>query len=230
MRSLPPADYARLPKLAPPAGYICVIRDVDSNSFRIDGADLPAAFVEQVLAVAAGDFGIELLSILETEDLAASAAELYEAHHAELSGEWLELDAYQLQELRWSILRIDDYASHYLAAQRVSSSGPPAKDRPPDEAAASSSRWRFGAYSRPSRRMRPGPTAYKHYGLRALNRHRRREMERPAANEQVSWRQSLSDKFDDFFHNHPGLIIAFLLLVLLFSLIQIWQYPYRYPY
>ena len=230
MRSLPPADYARLPRLDAPAGYICVIRDVDNDSFRIDGANQPVDLVEHALAVAAGDFGIELLSILETEDLAASAAELYEAHHAELSGEWLELDAYQLQELRWSILRIDDYASHYLAAQRVSSSEPPAKDRSPDEAAVSSSRRRLGAYPRPSRRMKPGPTAYKHYGLRALNRHRRQEMERPAANEPVSWRQSLSDKFDDFFHNHPGLIIAFLLLVLLFSLIQIWHYPLRYPY
>ena len=229
MRSLPPADYARLPRLAAPAGYICVIRDVDRGSFRIDGADQPAAFVEQVLAVAAGDFGIELLSILETDNLAASAAELYAAHHAELSGAWLELDAYQLQELRQSILRIDDYASHYLAAQRVSSSGSPAKDKSPEEAAVSSSRRRFGDYPRPTRRIEPGPSAYKQYGLRALNRHHR-ELERPGANEASSWRQSLSDKIDDFLSNHPGLVIAILLLLLLFSLAHIWQYPYRYPY
>ena len=230
MRSLPPADYATLPRRAPPAGYICVIRDVDSDSFRIDGAQQPADLVAQALAIAAGDFGIEILAILETEDLAASAAELYAAYHAELSDEWLTLDPYQWQEMRRSALRVDDHASQYLAANRVSpgkaaikASGTSAKETD------SSTRRRFAANRRASRRIKPGPTAYKVYGTRALRRERRREAAQRAAQEPTPWRQSLSEGFDNLMQNRPGLFIALVLLVMLLFLIFAWRNPHPTP-
>ena len=230
MRSLPPAAYAALPALTPPAGYICVMRDVDSDGYRIQATRCPAALVHDALTEAAGDFGIELLSILETEDLAASESELYEAYHAELSETWLALDPYQLQELRRSALRIDDHASHYLAANRVSPSPAPVTDRRREQAAVSSSRRRFGAFSKPSRRMKPGPAAYKRYGTRALRRERHRDIQRQAGHEPASWRQSLSEGFDNLMQNRPGLFIALVLLAMLLFLIFAWRNPHLYPY
>ena len=84
MRSLPPQDFDILPTLATPAGYICVIRDIDSDNFRIEGTNQPKTLVDTVLAESDRSFGIELVSILETEDLAASEAELYERYQARL--------------------------------------------------------------------------------------------------------------------------------------------------
>ena len=114
MKSLDPRDYLAQPRLEPPAGYICVVRDVDSDRWRIEGARHPKALVEGVLAESASRFGIEIVSILETEDLAASAAMLYERQHAGLGQAWLELDEYQLEALRRSMLQIDAHPSHYL--------------------------------------------------------------------------------------------------------------------
>lgn len=117
MRSLPPADYARLPRLDAPAGYICVLRDNDRGAYRIDSADSPATYVDALLAESTGTYGIELISILKTDDLLASESELYDQYGAALGDEWLELDAYQLQELRESMLQINAYASCYLPAR-----------------------------------------------------------------------------------------------------------------
>ena len=114
LRSLSPKDYNTLPKLEAPAAYVCVIRDIDSDSYRIDATEEPGPFVAAILAEAPRNFGLELLSILETDDLRASESALYERHHARLSGAWLELDEVQLQGLRRSILQIDVRSSHYL--------------------------------------------------------------------------------------------------------------------
>ena len=114
MRSLPPKDYEAMPRLEAPAGYICVLRDIDRDAFRIDQTDHPANFIRAIVDEAERDFGIELVSILETENLRASAALLYERHQARLSETWHSLDAYQLAELRRSILQIDAHRSYYL--------------------------------------------------------------------------------------------------------------------
>lgn len=127
MRSLPPKSYESLPRLEAPAGYICVIRDIDSDSFRIDGADHPATFVRAILDETEGAFGIELVSILETDDLRESESKLFERHHARLSQEWLDLDELQLEELRRSVLQIDAHRSLYLTPQQ---NGPSSNARP----------------------------------------------------------------------------------------------------
>ena len=85
-----------------PAGYICVIRDIDSDVYRIESARKPGPYIAVIFAEEKRSFGIELVSILETEDLAASAAELYKRYQARLSSEWIYLDPYQLDELRQS--------------------------------------------------------------------------------------------------------------------------------
>ena len=115
MISLPPKEYASLPKLIAPAGYICVLRDIDRDVYRIDSTDHPAAYVDALLGELTGTYGIELLSILETDDIAASENLLYERHNAALSDTWLELDVYQLRALRKSELRILDYSSQYVS-------------------------------------------------------------------------------------------------------------------
>ena len=131
MKSLPPKDYGLLPKLDAPAGYICVLRDIDRDAYRIDSTDCPATYVDALLAELAGTYGIELISILETDDLLASESRLFDSHHARLSDEWLDLDSYQLAELRRSELQINAHGSLYLTPQPASTpktqrvSGPP---------------------------------------------------------------------------------------------------------
>ena len=72
-------------------------------------------------------FGIELVSILETEDLGKNESALFERHHARLSAEWLDLDELQLEEMRRSVLQIDAHRSLYLTPQQT---GPSMTARP----------------------------------------------------------------------------------------------------
>ena len=227
MISLPPKEYASLPKLIAPAGYICVLRDIDRDVYRIDSTDYPAAYVDALLGELTGTYGIELLSILETDDIAASENLLYQRHNAALSDTWLELDAYQLRALRKSELRILDYSSQYVsrpfeAAGRASGSLSRRQERVSEKLHGAS-------YSkRQSRPQPPSLLAYR-YGARALRRHGAQQaLVQPGAQEPVSWRQSLSDKFDDLLHNHPGKCIAFVLLVFLVLLIHLLRNPYPY--
>lgn len=209
MNSLPPKGYASLPKLDAPAGYICVLRDIDRDVYRIDVTDHPAAYVDTLLAETTGSYGIELLSILETEDIAASETRLYERHHAALGDSWLELDAYQLLALRKSELRILDYNSHYIS-QRQSAAAARSRER------NAAGQPRGAGFEAPS----PLGLDYQRYGQR-----RQRQED---AYEADSWRQALSDKFDDLLHNHPGLVIAVTLLLMLLILIHFWRHPYLY--
>ena len=82
MNSLPPKAYSSLPRLETPAAYICVLRDIDRDVYRIDSTDHPATYVDALRAEVTGSYGLELISLLETHDLAASEAQLFEAHHA----------------------------------------------------------------------------------------------------------------------------------------------------
>ena len=119
MKSLPPKDYCVLPKLDAPAGYICVLRDIDRDAYRIDSTDHPATYVDALLAELTGTYGIELISILETDDLNAAKSELYDHYGVTLGDVWHELDPYQLQELRGSRLQINAHESCYLTAREA---------------------------------------------------------------------------------------------------------------
>ncbi len=218
LRSIPPADYARLPRLAHPAVYICVIRDVDSDRYRFQATEHPKSYINVTLAERERDFGIELLSILETDDIVASERRLYERHHATLGDDWLALDAYQLRALRKSELRILDYSSHYISQLPTAMAD---ADRP----ASSTVRrreWRaaeqsHGASHGPSISPPSPPSlAPYRYGERALRRHgaHRSSLTADADAKNKGIRQFIDDATTDLMTNHPvKCLVALALLV-----------------
>lgn len=223
MRSLPPRDYELLPVLESPAGYICVIRDIDSDRFRIDRTDHPAAFIRAIADDDARRFGIEIVSILETEDVQASETELYEKHHARLSEEWHALDAYQLVELRRSILQIDAHRSCYLARQ---GSGKPIVD---DTGTDTRAETRYGrlmtskrAQQRQGRQPRPPRSSY--YGARSSAQNIPRAS-RPAQSEGLG--QYLLDRLLTLLFNHPFKVIYGLALLFVLWLVLSLIYGYH---
>ena len=76
-------------------------------------------------------YGIELLSIVRTDDLREGERYLREQYDAMLGADWLELDSYQLQELRDSALQINAHSSLYLTR---------AQHHEPDKATGSETR------------------------------------------------------------------------------------------
>ena len=195
MISLAPQDYESLPALESPAGYICVIRDIDRDRYRIEATRSPRALIDAVVAEEQRSFGIELVSLLRTDDLAASEAELYARHHARLSSDWLELDALQLEELRQSALLIDDRASLYLMSATPASvaggPGPAGSHNRPRRASAAARRSNRRAGGVPAGR----PVASHHYGNWAMRRRRRESPDAVAAGRATqansSWRDEL---------------------------------------
>ena len=204
-----------------------MIRDIDSDNYRIEGAAHPGLYIEALLNEEKRDFGIELISILETEDLAASEAELYDLYRARLSGDWLELDPYQLEALRRSILQIDTFASHYLTPQRAPYAKQEARPKPISRYQRLASSYLRGtseaegfrrAYSRPS-------THYRRYGASSLRRFR----ERDAEERQVDWDDpfeamlNLSTRISRFLSSDAGKafrVVFFLLLSALLCLLD----------
>ncbi len=223
-----------MPRLEPPASYICVIRDIDSDSYRIEAAAQPGSYIEALLNETKRSFGIELVSILETEDLAATEAELYELYHARLSHDWLELDPYQLEVLRRSVLQIDVYSSHYLTPQRAPYAKQDTQPKPISGYERLASSYHRGtneaegfrrAYSRPSTGPNRGqwnrprtrtPLPERRYGARSLRRNR--DMSRHRGDERLSLRDRAGAFFEDVFVNHPGIVISVILLLMLIGL------------
>ena len=219
MRSIPPADYVRLPRLAHPAAYIGVIRDVDSDLFRIAATDYPAALINAIIAEAERTFGIEVLSILETNDIAASKAELYEGHHAELSGEWLDLDPYQLTELRGSILQVNAHASFYLAApkQPETRRATFVDQTRPRESRSASRRRLTGRY------RNIGTLASSRYsgGAAYWNGDEAMPTAQKATSLWSSWKESIDDRFTDLMTNHPWLVLLILVIIVLICILSL---------
>lgn len=217
MKSVPPKEFESLPALDSPAGYICVIRDIDRDRYRIEATRMPKALIDKIVSEDDRDFGIELVSVLRTDDLSASADELYARHHARPSSEWLALDDLQLEELRQSALQIDAYASQYLTRKRLFLSDAAAPGRPNRHAASRAS---YGSSGARWRRLRPrSPIPSAKYGVAALRRNRRAAADRHRA--ERSYRQSTEDQIKEylgeFFINHIIKIsaIAFTLFFLL---------------
>ena len=218
MRSVAPKDYESLPDLQAPAGYILVIRDIDSDTFRLDGTANPKTFVAAVLDESERQFGIELVSILESEDLAASASALYDRHQARLSDVWLELDPFQIEELRRSSLQIDARESLYLSPGQDSATGGAARKKP-------ISRYErlAGSYLRGSseagefRRAYSLRSAYRRYGAHSLRRYREQDPEPPQVDLDDPYAAMLhfSRRVDEFFQTGRGKVLKFVLTVLL---------------
>ena len=213
MRSVSPKDYESLPRLGASAGYICVIRDIDSDTFRIDSTDHPATFVKAIVDERARDFGIELVSILEAEDLNASATTLYDRHHARLSEAWHTLDEYQLAELRRSILQIDAHRSLYLTSESMRPQGshePTLAIPRTEERYGRLMTSNIGASGRPLWREQRRP-------------HRPRGAKPSARNgaraQQFDLGQYLRDRFLTLLTDHPFKVIAALSLLLVLGLL-----------
>ena len=227
MRSLPPRDYQLLPTLEWPAGYICVIRDIDSDRFRIDSTDHPAAFLSAIMDDDARRFGVEVVSILETEDVQASETELYERHHARLSAEWHALDAYQLAELRQSILQIDAHRSCYLARQN--SPVPTSVDESSESRADTLAETRYGMLMTSKRalqrqRQQWRPPASRTYGYLPSAPEIPRAS-RPAQSEGLG--QYLLDRLLTLLFNHPFKVIYGLALLFVLALVMSMIYRYH---
>ena len=213
-----------MPRLEAPAGYISVIRDIDSDAYRIDSTDHPAAFISAIMDEAERNFGIELVSILETEDLRASAALLYERHHARLSEEWHTLDDYQLAELRRSILQIDAHSSFYLTRQRTHEPTPAIPRAEARYGMLMTSN--MGASGKPLWRehQQPHPPLSRSYGVKSLaqNSPRASRREQP-----FDLGQYLRDRFLTLLINHPFKVIYALALLLVLVLVLGLIYGYH---
>ena len=222
MRSIPPADYAGLPALRHPAAYICVMRDIDSGRYQIQSTDYPRSFVEAASGERAREFGLELLAILESDNIAESEARLYQRHHAALSEEWLELDMHQLRELQRSLLQVSAYRSHYISPDQTHS---PERLRPTEaalpiqqahaKAAAAGNRLDKSRSSIPL--VAPGSSRN---GAHALGRYAGNKSAATADTRasKRSIRQAIDDATTDFMTNHPGKCLVALALMVLFSL------------
>ena len=220
MKSLPPKHYELLPSLAAPAGYICVIRDIDRDRYRLEATRWPQALIAAVLAEDERSFGIELVSVLQTDDLSAGEARLYASHHARLSSEWLELDAFQLAELRRSALQIDAFASQYLTREGESLSNVTAPETPDSRAASPAGFGSSGA--RWKRLRRRAPIANIAYGVGALRRSReaaeaRRRQERLY---RISPEDEIKEAIGEFLLNHiikiSAIVFALFILLLVY--------------
>lgn len=205
MRSIPPADYAGLPKLRHPAAYIFVIRDVDSDRYRIQATNHPRSLVEAALAERTREFGIELLSILEADNIAESEARLYERHHATLGEQWLDLDAYQLRALQNSELQVYAFHSHYISrppAPVLKPDPPLAGDKPPRQGRVLHSARRGKGVGAPRATLPPVQSA----------------PEVESEHSKPGIRQAIDDAITDLWTTHPWKCLAALALVVLFCL------------
>ena len=93
-------SYKRLPSLDPPAGYVCLIRDMDYGSrYKIERMKHPAADFEDVTAGL--PFKTQIAYIARTNDAAASERYLHQRYARHTArGEWFDLDDAQLREIR----------------------------------------------------------------------------------------------------------------------------------
>ena len=214
MNSLRPKDYQTLPRLDAPAAYICVVRDIESDSYRIESVRHPAPYIATLVSEASPRFGIELLAILQTDDLAQAESELYSRYHARLSDDWFALDPYQIETLRQSQFQIDAFASQYLLPQaqpaRLPSRGPRGRLH------SSLSERRYGLSGLRSQRS---ALSERRYGASVLHSQSQEATSNAPHNLSLFWR--LAHQIDKLFAVHPGFMICIFLLLLLLALFVI---------
>ncbi len=220
MKSLAPKYFEALSPLDEPAAYICVIRDIDRDRYRIEATRWPQALIDAIIAADDRSFGIELVSVLKTDDLPASEAELYARHHARLSNEWLELDDLQLEELRQSMLGIDAHASHYLTPARPPSVPPKSPDAPAERLSRyevlANSYFHGPNRAQWKRRLPRAPIPDFQYGVGALRRNRQAAEARRASAERQ--RQERLNRLSSE-HRIDKTIVVISIIVTLISLL-----------
>ena len=99
LKKVPVRGYKKLSRLKPPAGYVCLIRDMDYNRYKIGRMNHPAAELEDLTANL--PFKTQIAYIAKTNDVAASEDYLHQ-HYARHTarGEWFDLNDAQLREIR----------------------------------------------------------------------------------------------------------------------------------
>ncbi len=129
LRRLRPRDFRTLPQLAAPAAYICVLRDPNAEAFRIEASEAPKALIDKLMQSGDYRFGIELVALLATDDLAATEAYLDEKHGAALSKDWLLFDEYQIEALNRSVLVEHHRNSFYIFPEKQTAAKSPVSKR-----------------------------------------------------------------------------------------------------
>lgn len=117
LRRLRPRDFQTAARLAPPAAYICVLRDPNAKAYRIESTEEPKVLIDKLMGTGDYQFGIELVALLATDDLAATEAHLDDKHGAALSHDWLFFDEHQVAALHASVLVAHQRNSYYVFPQ-----------------------------------------------------------------------------------------------------------------
>ena len=222
MKSLPPNDYESMPALIPPAGYILVIRDVDGDRFRIDKTQQPKPYLDGLRSEGNRRYGFELIAVIETADLAASAVELYDRHLATLSGAWLHLDNYQLHELRQSMLQTGAFRSRYISPRRQKLADSDAELPRPQRPSIPL----HGGSSSIHGSRAPSAPVFVRYGTRALEERLSAQTDEEVVSRPVRICQAVGHFFDDLWTRHPGKVVAFIAFIALVCLASLDGSPY----
>ena len=194
---------------------------VDSDRYRLQATHDPRSLIEAALTEGPRAFGIELLAILESDNIAESEARLYERHHAALGEEWLALDDYQLRELRRSELKVYSHRSRYIGpdegAKFLSKLSRPkayclqSQSRAPEPAPRDEQ-------DEAQRSIRQPATGSIRYGAQSLRQ--RRELlsasELQSDHSRRAIRQAIDEAITDLWTNHPWKCLAALVLITLF--------------
>ena len=100
LKKVPIRGYKKLSRLQLPAGYVCLIRDMDYGSrYKIERMNHPAADFEDLTAGL--PFKTQIAYIARTNDAAASERYLHQRYARHTArGEWFDLNDAQLREIR----------------------------------------------------------------------------------------------------------------------------------
>ena len=100
LKSVSVRGYKKLSRLKSPAGYVCLIRDMDYGSrYKIERMNHPAADFEELTANL--PFKTQIAYIARTNDAAACERYLHQRYARHTArGEWFDLNDAQLREIR----------------------------------------------------------------------------------------------------------------------------------
>lgn len=99
LKRVPIHSYKKLPRLRHPAGYVCLIRDMDYGSrYKLEPTNNPAAHLDEVMA--ALPFKTKIAYIVKTNDAKATEGYLRQRYaRRSARDEWFDLDGAQLWEI-----------------------------------------------------------------------------------------------------------------------------------
>ena len=165
MISLKPQGFRNQPSLSPPAGYICMLRDVSYGDryqiVQLQDPDKIAVYLDQ-------SFDVEIALVFQASDAGQSLGELLDFVGASRTGEWFDLADDRFKSLRSMgtagrahrrFSRPSNSLADLLAGSEPRAALPPSAPRRRPEAAAAAPRQarRSTPNSAPRRRQSPAP-------------------------------------------------------------------------